>query len=132
MCCAAWIKYGCNVFEHGRAVSKPMSVWTEQDVLRYVVENKLQLAPVYGDVVFDGNEFHTTWLPRTGCIACGFGVQLEPHPNRFERLAETHPKQWNYVINRLGMGRALEAIGVTEYGQKQETEEGVSAEIPKR
>lgn len=113
-----WIRHGCNVLDSGRAVSKPLSIWTEQDVLRYAHENKIELAPVYGDIVFDGIEFSTTGLPRTGCIACGFGVQLEGHPNRFERLAKSHPKQWDYVINRLGMGHALEAIGVKEYGKE--------------
>ena len=114
----SWIRNGCNAFDGARSMSRPMSFWTEQDVLRYIALNRVEIPSVYGDVVFDGDEFKTTGLDRTGCIACGFGVQLEGHPNRFERLAKSHPKQWDYVINRLGMGRALEAIGVKEYGKE--------------
>ena len=29
---------------------------------------------------------------------CGFGLQLEKSPNRFERMAETHPKLLDYVM----------------------------------
>lgn len=113
-----WIRHGCNVFDGARGLSKPLSVWTEQDVLRYASANGVALSPVYGDIVREGDTFSVTGLPRTGCIACGFGVHLEGHPNRFERLAKTHPKQWSYIVNKLGMGKVLELVGVDSYGQK--------------
>lgn len=47
----AWLKTGCNAFSAG--VSKPMSFWTEQDVLAYIKQNKTKIASVYGDVVYD-------------------------------------------------------------------------------
>ena len=36
----AWLKTGCNAFKKG--VSKPMSFWTEQDVLTYIRENQIR------------------------------------------------------------------------------------------
>lgn len=114
---ANWVRYGCNAFDATRPRSAPISFWTEQDVLRYVVENRIALPSVYGDIVEENGVLRTTGLPRTGCIACGFGVHREAHPNRFERLKITHPNQWNYVINKLGMGRALDFIGVS-YGRE--------------
>ena len=46
-----WIKRGCNSFDSKRAISKPMSFWTEQDVLKYIKANNLKIASVYGEVV---------------------------------------------------------------------------------
>lgn len=43
---------------------------------------------------------------------CGFGVHLEKGENRFQRMALTHPKQYDYCINRLGLGEVLDYIGV--------------------
>ena len=57
----AWIRHGCNAFESASPSSQPMSFWTEQDVLAYIVKNKLDIADVYGDVVAlddSGNEYN--------------------------------------------------------------------------
>ena len=41
-----------------------------------------------------------------------FALHLEKQPNRFQRMALTHPKQHNFCINKLGCGQALDYIGV--------------------
>lgn len=108
-----WIAHGCNYFDDKKPRSAPMSFWTEQDVLQYVVENGVKLAPVYGDIVAvapDGAEYppscvmcekctyKTTGESRTGCIFCGFGFHLERGETRFQRLAKTHPRQYEYSL----------------------------------
>lgn len=119
-----WIKTGCNAFNNKNPQSKPMSFWTENDVLEYINTYKIPYASVYGNIIKDENGKHkTTKLNRTGCIFCGFGCHLEKSPNRFERLKETHPKMWDYCIrpvedNGLGMGEVLDFIGVN-YGKKE-------------
>lgn len=108
----AWIKHGCNAWEGKTKTSQPMSFWTEQDVLHYIFEEKLEIASVYGDIVAvddDGMEYDPNFVccntlkcsgcQRTGCIFCGFGVHLEKGETRFQRLAKTHPKQYEYCIN---------------------------------
>lgn len=50
---------------------------------------------------------------------CGFGCHLEKEPNRFQILQKTHPKQYDYIINKLGFGEVLDYIGV-EYKNKNE------------
>jgi 3'-phosphoadenosine 5'-phosphosulfate sulfotransferase (PAPS reductase)/FAD synthetase len=100
-----WLKYGCNAFEGKYPISNPMSFWTEQDVLQYIKENNLSIAAVYGDIVpidnqitlFD-TDLKTTGCNRTGCMFCGFGCHLEKSPNRFEKMKETHPKQYEYIM----------------------------------
>lgn len=142
-----WIKHGCNAFDGKRPSSQPMSFWTEQDVLHYLKKYDIPYCSVYGDIqvkphedALDGqidlidylgdyepeDTLETTGCDRTGCIFCGFGCHLERDPNRFQRLKETHPKQYNYCINGgeyvdgkwqpskegLGLGKVLDYIGV--------------------
>lgn len=108
----AWLKHGCNVFEGRHTSSQPLSFWTEQDILSYTKEHGLQLAAPYGDIVSvdasgnvcDGNceccKLKTTGADRTGCIFCGFGLHNESKKDlsRFQSLALTHPKQYDYCI----------------------------------
>lgn len=111
----AWVlQGGCNAFEAKIPTSKPMSFWTEQDVLKYIVETGIEICSVYGDIVCeddDGFEYSAkemiqnqatklkcTGCDRTGCIFCAFGAHLEKGETRFQRLARTHPRQYEYCI----------------------------------
>ena len=109
----AWLKTGCNAFDSKKPMSKPMSFWTEQDVLQYIKENNIPIASVYGDVVYKnedgfmyqdsicGGKLCTTGCDRTGCIFCAFGAHLDERGggrSRFERLKETHPRQYEYCM----------------------------------
>lgn len=107
----AWYKTGCNAWQQGK--SKPMSFWTEQDVLEYIKSRNLPIASVYGEIVecaytdnnqitFEGcGKLKCTGCKRTGCIFCGFGAHLDKkdgNETRFERLKRTHPKQYDYCM----------------------------------
>ena len=107
----AWIRHGCNAYEGTHKTSQPMSFWTEQDILRYICDEGLEIASVYGDIVavddagFQyepmpglGTRLKCTGCQRTGCIFCGFGAHLEKGETRFQRLAKTHPKQYEYCM----------------------------------
>lgn len=133
-----WVKQGCNAFDTNHPTSKPMSFWTEQDVLRYIKEKGLPYCKeIYGDIVEEGEDFgqmsliqgrlKTTKARRTGCVFCMFGAHLEGHPNRFEMLKETHPNLYDYCMrgghydeddmwvpdkDGLGMREVLDFIGV--------------------
>lgn len=109
----AYLKNGCNSFDSKRQSSTPMGFWTDQDVLKYLSSFNIPYASVYGDIVEkDNGRLYTTKCDRTGCFACGFGCQIDKSPNRFQRLKETHPKLYDYCINRLGMGEVLDYINV--------------------
>lgn len=122
----SWLKSGCNAFDNKNPISQPMAFWTEQDVLQYIKEFNVPYASVYGDIINTENGLKTTGCDRTGCIFCVFGCHLEKEPNRFQRLKETHPKQYEYCINGgemvdgkwqpnkdgLGLGKVLDHIGV--------------------
>lgn len=123
-----WKENGCNAFNLSEPISTPIAFWTEQDILHYIKKYNLPYASVYGDLIEDdkGN-LHFTGCHRTGCVFCGYGCHLEKQPNRFQKLAETHPKLYNYCVNGgeynedgvwipsktgLGMGKVLNYIGV--------------------
>lgn len=108
----AWIKHGCNAFDGTLKTSQPISFWTEQDILKYLYVEGWEIAEVYGDIVGidqDGSEYEPipgvdctlkcTGCSRTGCIFCGFGAHLEKGETRFQRLARTHPKQYEYCMS---------------------------------
>lgn len=92
-----WLKNGCNGFNMKSPISNPMSFWTEQDVLHYIYENQIEIAPVYGKVLFENGKYFTTGCKRTGCIFCMFGAHCRDD-DRFLRLKETHPVQYNYCM----------------------------------
>jgi 3'-phosphoadenosine 5'-phosphosulfate sulfotransferase (PAPS reductase)/FAD synthetase len=108
-----YLKSGCNGFNNKIPTSTPMAFWTEQDVLQYLYETKIPYAPVYGDIKIDDNgKYYTTGCQRTGCMYCGFGCHLEKEPNRFQKLKQTHPKQYEYIIDTLGFKEVLDYINV--------------------
>lgn len=112
-----WLKHGCNAFDSKHPKSTPMAFWTEQDVLQYIKKYNIPIAKVYGEIVEEtqikndgvnvviqtqlfetGSQLVTTGCDRTGCIFCAFGAHREKE-SRFERLKQTHPRQYDYCIN---------------------------------
>ena len=101
-----WLKAGCNAFENKRPVSQPLSFWLEQDIWEYLHKFDVPYSTIY-DMGYD----------RTGCIFCMFGCHLEPYPNRFQKLSQTHPKLYEYCMKPaseggLGLAEVLDYIGV--------------------
>ena len=109
---------GCNNFGGNAPKSKPLSFWTEQDVLEYISTYNLPYAKVYGEIKHNADgKWYTTGAARTGCMFCMFGVQCEKTPNRFQRMRVTHPKQYAYCMKPtadggLGIAEVLDYIGV--------------------
>lgn len=107
-----WLRFGCNAFNAKRPLSRPMSFWTEQDILQYIVEHNLKIASVYGEIKQKENgEYYTTGLKRTGCMFCMYGVQNET-PNRFQIMQKTHPKQYDFCMNTLGLKNVMSYMNI--------------------
>ena len=108
----SWLRRGCNAFNKRYPSSQPISIFTEQDVLRYLRDYKIPYASVYGGIIEDGNgRLRMSGEQRTGCIFCPVGCHLDK-VNRFQRLAATHPKLHHYVINTLGLAGLLDYAGI--------------------
>ena len=106
-----WLMHGCNGFDMKEPVSNPMSFWLEQDVLKYIKQNNIEIASVYGEITYEDNQMDicefgladdvrrlkTTGCKRTGCMYCGFGCHLQDD-QRFVMMKETHPKQYDFIM----------------------------------
>ncbi|GAH84182.1 unnamed protein product, partial [marine sediment metagenome] len=68
---------------------------------------------IYGEIVEPAaGRLTTTKAKRTGCTMCGFGIHLEKHPHRFDRLRESNYKEWHFWMYDQGWGKVLSYIGV--------------------
>lgn len=103
-----YLKYGCMSFDSNLPSCKPMAFWTHNDVLLYLKEFEFPYASVYGDIVGKDDNLRVTGVEHTGCLFCAFGVHMEREPNKFQRLVETHPKLYDYCMNKLGLAEVLE------------------------
>lgn len=98
---SAWIRSGCNAFDSKDPKSQPLSFWTEQDVLAYLVRYSIPIASAYGEIVsvgHDGN-LKCTGCQRTGCSFCAFGLHMEKGKTRFHVLAEIEPRKYEYALD---------------------------------
>ena len=91
-----YIKEGCNAFEGNRPTSTPIAFWTDKDIWAYIKLRSVQYSEIY-DM---GEE-------RTGCTFCMFGCHHDS-PNRFQKMARTHPKLHKHCMNKLGLKEVLE------------------------
>lgn len=108
-----WIQSGCNAFDSNNPISTPMAFWTDQDVFHYIKQYDVPYCPVYGEIrMNEADMLETTGCNRTGCMFCVFGIMHDGVPNRFQRMKETHPKQYEYCMNMLGLREVLDYIGV--------------------
>lgn len=132
---------GCNYISAGTKRSCPFATFQRNDILRLALEmnqwymDHTELFPgidgtpiesiipeIYGEIVRDENgNLRTTKAQRTGCSMCGFGIQKEKRPHRFDLLWERNPKEWelwmHHVVQRedgswYGWGHVLDYIGV--------------------
>ena len=103
----------CNVYDSSKPVSRPLMHWTHQDVLRFIRQHNVPYSSVYGQIVqaSDGT-LRTTGEQRTGCMFCMFGVHLEKGMNRFQRMELSHPKQYKFCMESLGLKEILKTLKV--------------------
>ena len=114
--------HGCNYFGKGTVRSAPFAIFQRQDLLQLALDLQVPVPEVYGEIRKDENGLlYTTGEQRTGCSMCGFGIQLEKRPHRFDRLRQRNPKEWDYWMNGcctdengqpFGWGKVLDYIGI--------------------
>lgn len=92
-----YLKHGCNAFDLKTPISRPLSIFTNKDILNYINKYNLKYCSLY-DNGYD----------RTGCMFCMFGIDKDR--GRFERLKISHSKQYNYYMTKLGLKTVLDYI----------------------
>lgn len=116
----SYLETGCNTFDKGKEKSRPISIFTEKDVWDFAELLGIKFCEVYYDRIVNGVLIPA--LDRTGCMFCLFGVHLESKKenNRFQKMAITHPRQYKFCIEELGLGKVLDFIGVDYKLSKQQ------------
>jgi len=96
-----YLEFGCNGYDLTVPRSTPIAFWLHSDIKQYLAENELPYSTIY-DMGYS----------RTGCMFCMLGCHMEKGKNRFQMMEETHPNQYDYCMNKLGLKEVLEFIGV--------------------
>lgn len=100
----------CNVYGK-RNISKPLSVFNEEDIWAIIDQYKIEICSVYFDQIIDGELVKGE--ERTGCAYCAFGVQYEdPENTKFHRLSKREPNRYRSFMDKLGYRRALAFLGL--------------------
>jgi len=104
-----YLQTGCNAFDLKHPRSMPMGFWTEQDVIKAIKRYDIPYASVYGNIqqIKSTGRYYFDGVGSTGCLFCVFGLHMETFPNRFQQLHETHPKQYEYIMHKLGLKDVL-------------------------
>lgn len=95
----------CNAFNAKRPVSKPMMFWNEGDIYKYIRDFNVEISSIY-----------SMGYKRTGCVFCQFGLdQNIQEEDRFTRLKITHPKLFDYCMDKLGLREVIKFWTGREY-----------------
>lgn len=93
----------CNIYDSKRPKSKPIGAWRMEDVLRYIDDNNLPVSKIY-EMGYD----------QTGCAWCAFGMfhpsALKSGNAKFHLLKKTHPKIYDYALDKMGIREPIEFI----------------------
>ena len=86
---SAWRKSGCNNYslDYKRGVSRPISLWTDTDVERYVNDEQVELSEIY-------TQYRQK---RTGCVNCPYGAHCNDD-SRFDLLKRIEPARYDYFM----------------------------------
>lgn len=107
------MRNGCNYYGKTTTRSCPFAIFNRQDLLELALELEVPVPTIYGEIVREQDgTLRTTKAQRTGCSMCGFGIQLEKRPHRFDRLKESNIKEWEFWMFDQGWGDVLDYIGV--------------------
>ncbi len=144
--------HGCNYFGKSTIRSAPFAIFNRNDLLTLTLEmDELwkngwreefeaearekgllgedehfpdSIVPeIYGTIERDEKgELYTTKAQRTGCNMCGFGIQMEKRPHRFDILRDHNEKEWHFWMydccideetgEKYGWGKVLDYIGI--------------------
>lgn len=119
----ALVEHGCNYYGATTMRSAPFAPFMRQDILQLALDLNVPIPEIYGEIKRkEDGTLYTTKAQRTGCSMCGFGIHLEERPNRFDRLREQNPKEWEFYMyncctdpetgEKFGWGKVLDYIGV--------------------
>lgn len=132
----SWINDGCNIYSSKKKKSRPLSIWSENDIWQYLKENKIKVNEAYNFDINKDLDKQNLRFTRLGCCSCPYGSYIEQKKidilekrrknnqdsnikineymllNRFEKLKKDYPNQYNGQIIFNGMYKVLIDMGI--------------------
>ncbi|MDL2287589.1 phosphoadenosine phosphosulfate reductase family protein [Eubacteriales bacterium OttesenSCG-928-G02] len=109
----SWRLYGCNSFE--KNASRPLSIWNNQDTLRYIREFNLPYCKEwYGEQIPNkSGGYKWSNIQRSGCYGCVIGFTDEF--DEVQDIKENEPELYEYLQTIPGY---MELYNYTKAGRK--------------
>lgn len=114
----AILQKGCTIFDGDNARCLPFAYHTRSDRLALALELGVPISSEYGEIVQIGTDqygepiYDTTLAKRTGCEMCGFGLQMEARPHRFDRMQKYEPQSYELWVNQRGWGEIMKRLKI--------------------
>lgn len=113
-----------------RPMSKSLSIWTKQDILKYYLKENIKPAPPYGKIYTEGTvpgqmnfygdipcgKLTCSGESRTGCVFCPVGCHLNNF-EKFKNVKKYNRKLFEFCMEELGENRLLEYVQKTYGGE---------------
>lgn len=101
-----FLRYGEWYYSKSQSMWKchPMAIWTDQDVWDYIHKFDLPYAALY-DMGYHDDQGNWIHHKRNGCMFCGMDLRF-PN-NHLAIMRHTHPKAWNVLMRKMGLGQVL-------------------------
>lgn len=102
-----FLQYGEWYFPKSQGVWKchPMAIWNDQDVWDYIHRFDVPYAALYDMGYHDEKTGEWISHKRNGCMFCGMDLRFKN--NHLAIMRRTHPKAWNVLMKKKGLGRVL-------------------------
>lgn len=85
--------------------SHPLAIWSDEDVWGYIRRFGLPYAALYDMGYHDEKTGEWIAHKRNGCMFCGMDLRF-PN-NHLAIMRRTHPKAWNTIMRKKGLGKVL-------------------------
>lgn len=129
------IKKGCTILDGSSPRCLPFAYFTKSDVISLALEYDVPISSEYGKIIHDGYDingdpiYYTDKASRTGCETCGMNLTSD-RPHRFDVIQKENPKLYTFLIDKVGWGKVMDAMGV-KYGDYWESNQCLESEISK-
>lgn len=111
-----FLEYGEWYYPKSQRIWKchPLAIWTDEDIWEYIRRYEVPYAGLYDMGYFDEEG---RWInhKRNGCMYCGMDLKFAN--NHLSIMRRTHPKAWNALMKKMGLGEVLLKLHHTIYKQ---------------
>jgi len=121
-----FLRYGEWYYAQSQKLWKchPLAIWDDDDIWAYIHRFNVPYASLYDMGYHDEATGEWVGHKRNGCMFCGMDIKF-PH-NHLSIMRRTHPKAWNVIMRRKGLGKVLLQLRlVLDEGQLDMFEQGM-------